>query len=417
MVPATEFVVQNMGQTFNLNRDTMLVTAPDYRVEAAAGGVRIHINGQSFRADSNLLLLLHAFSVPKPLFQGIHGVASICKGSTDWMRLLELARRVAEKGLLVEPRASDLALESDSGSFAAAEIHIRMLADHARTSWYQRALRSNVGPEDVVVEIGTGSGVLAASAAKAGARHVYAIERVPSTARLAREFFAENGITNVTVLEGDSTRIDLPENGTLLMSEIIGNDPLAEGVIPSVRDALDRLLKPNAKLIPNWIRIGATLFQLDPHIYDRFFVSDVMRHDWKEWYGLDFRVFQRACEARNAVWQVGSQHFAQWLRLTPAIELLEIDFANLPTEGLKASAACNVSCDGLINAVLIHFDLSAPNVADFSTRPDSVSRANSWANACIILREPLSVVSGDAIELHYAFAGRKSEVQVFRRSR
>ena len=55
-------------------------------------------------------------------------------------------------------------------------IHLSMLDDRARTKGFCDALRLMVQPEDVVVDIGTGTGVLATCAAKAGARQVYAVE-------------------------------------------------------------------------------------------------------------------------------------------------------------------------------------------------------------------------------------------------
>ena len=51
-----------------------------------------------------------------------------------------------------------------------------MLHDDRRTGDYLAALAPRCGPDDVVLDIGTGSGVLAVAAARAGARRVYAVE-------------------------------------------------------------------------------------------------------------------------------------------------------------------------------------------------------------------------------------------------
>ena len=51
-----------------------------------------------------------------------------------------------------------------------------MLHDERRTGDYLAALAAAVRSDDVVLDIGTGSGVLALAAARAGARRVYAVE-------------------------------------------------------------------------------------------------------------------------------------------------------------------------------------------------------------------------------------------------
>ena len=53
-----------------------------------------------------------------------------------------------------------------------------MLADHNRMAAYHSAILGNpdVFEDKVVMDVGTGSGILSVWAAKAGARKVYAIE-------------------------------------------------------------------------------------------------------------------------------------------------------------------------------------------------------------------------------------------------
>jgi hypothetical protein len=63
------------------------------------------------------------------------------------------------------------------GNYAGIEVHRRMLMDDMRTDIYKAALHAVVRPGDVVIDAGSGSGVLATMAAMAGARKVYAIEK------------------------------------------------------------------------------------------------------------------------------------------------------------------------------------------------------------------------------------------------
>ena len=73
-------------------------------------------------------------------------------------------------------------------------------------------------------DVGTGAlALLALLAARAGAKHVYAIEANPDAAAAARALVAAEGFADVvTIVEGYSTDVTLPEKVDLLLHEIIG---------------------------------------------------------------------------------------------------------------------------------------------------------------------------------------------------
>jgi protein arginine N-methyltransferase 1 len=83
---------------------------------------------------------------------------------------------------------------------ANLESHIsssqkEMLEDHKRTGAYYQAVMSNKRQfaGKVVLDVGTGSGILAIFAAKAGARKVYAVEAT-SIANSARKLIEHNKV-------------------------------------------------------------------------------------------------------------------------------------------------------------------------------------------------------------------------------
>ena len=71
--------------------------------------------------------------------------------------------------------------------------HFRMLADSECNDAYQRAIERAVSPNLSVLDIGTGSGLLAMMAARAGAGRVTACEVSPHIAAAARQVVADNG--------------------------------------------------------------------------------------------------------------------------------------------------------------------------------------------------------------------------------
>ena len=99
---------------------------------------------------------------------------------------------------------------------------------------------AQVRPGDRVLEIGAGSGYAAAVMAAIAAQ-VYAIERVPELATLARDRFARLGYDNIEVLTGD---------GTLGWPDAAPFDAiLAAAGGPDVPDVLLRQLAPGGRLV------------------------------------------------------------------------------------------------------------------------------------------------------------------------
>src|SRR5262245_39877939 len=115
-----------------------------------------------------------------------------------------------------------------------------MITDTVRMSAYDAALRKAVKPGSVVVDIGTGTGIFALLACKYGASRVYAIEPA-SAIQLAREMAQVNGFADrITFLQTESTKITLPEQVDVCVSDLHGMLPFFNGNITSVVDARKR---------------------------------------------------------------------------------------------------------------------------------------------------------------------------------
>ena len=146
--------------------------------------------------------------------------------------------------------------------------HFSMLSDNSRVEAFQKAIQSKVRLGDLVLDIGTGSGLLAMFAAKAGASHVFACEGVPLLAQKAREIIAANGFSEcISVLDKWSMDLvvgaDLPEKADVLISEIVDHVLIGEGIIPTFEHALAELVKPAARIIPECGRLFLSAFECD----------------------------------------------------------------------------------------------------------------------------------------------------------
>ncbi len=133
--------------------------------------------------------------------------------------------------------------------------HRMMLADQVRMEAYKKAINEVIRKGDIVVDIGTGSGVLAFFAVQAGARKGYAIEQdriITEAEKLAELNRLEK---RIVFIRGRSDRVELPEKVDVVISEIIGHFGLDEHVLRFKDDARERFLKPGGKFIPSWLEL------------------------------------------------------------------------------------------------------------------------------------------------------------------
>lgn len=132
-----------------------------------------------------------------------------------------------------------------------------MLSDRVRMDAYYTAIFENKHHFEgkTVLDVGTGSGILAIWCAQAGARKVYAVEAT-KMADHARQLVAGNGMTDIVeVIIGSMEDIILPEKVDVIISEWMGYFLLRESMFDSVICARDRWLKPDGVMYPSHARM------------------------------------------------------------------------------------------------------------------------------------------------------------------
>lgn len=193
-----------------------------------------------------------------------------------------------------------------------------MKEDKTRTPIFERAISDRLGddPEDkVVLDLGTGPYALfALIAAQQGAGKVYAIEANPEAAESARVFVKRSGYADViTILEGFSTEIELPEKADFCIAEIVGSVASEEGVYATIGDAHRHLKDPSndRSWIPSRIQTYAA-----PASYSLHNLFGPPDFDWSKLNGEPVRF---SCRDKG-------------LELLSTPKLIEdITFANIPS--------------------------------------------------------------------------------------
>ena len=184
--------------------------------------------------------------------------------------------------------------------------HREMLADLDRVNAFRTALSEAVHPGDVVLDIGTGTGLLAIFAIQLGASRVYAIEQ-GDIVNVAEEVVAKNGISNeqIRFLKGHSSQVELPERVDLVVAELIGSFGLEESIIPVLSDARERFLKPGGRLLPSWLDLYVAPTE-EGEIQGRWQRVLAAEH------GLDLRLCQICPSTVRSI--CGLIHLNSWLK-------------------------------------------------------------------------------------------------------
>jgi hypothetical protein len=257
------------------------------RVESASSITNLALGG-AVECGSAALAVLNAFTHPTTVSAAIERMHVPGSGAQQWMELTSTVLRLFEAGALQDDSQERAALSTGPMGFDTAEAHTIMLNDRARTGALLAAVVAAVRPGDVVVDIGTGTGVLAIAAARAGARHVYAIEGTAIGAA-ARKMFDANGLADrITLLEGWSSGLTLPSRADVLIAEVIGHEPLEERALETILDARKRLLVPSARIVPGRLRIfGLPLTIPDAELERRTFAPASV-DAWRTWYSMNF---------------------------------------------------------------------------------------------------------------------------------
>jgi len=144
------------------------------------------------------------------------------------------------------------ALHKANSQFYFGDIyqHEMMLADSVRLDAYHSAIERYVQPGDRVLDVGTGTGVLAFFAAAKGPQKVYAIDHSKSMLEYAAAVARANGINNVTFVAAHSRDFNPEAPLDVIVQEQIGNMLFQEGMVDTILDLRDRCLKPGGRILP-----------------------------------------------------------------------------------------------------------------------------------------------------------------------
>jgi len=124
-----------------------------------------------------------------------------------------------------------------------------MLGDKARVGTYYKAIQKHVKEGDVVIDLGTGTGILSFMASKKNPKTIFAIEH-GKIIESAKKVAAHNDIKNIEFINMNSKDFTTNEKADIIIHEQIGALLFDENMVDNILDLRDRILKKDGKILP-----------------------------------------------------------------------------------------------------------------------------------------------------------------------
>ncbi|MFZ9846582.1 MAG: 50S ribosomal protein L11 methyltransferase [Flavobacteriales bacterium] len=395
-----------------MNKKDVIRFKKGLKVEFTDLGWVVKFDQQKLSLNYASLIILDIFSKWISIEEGTKLMAEKCKHKNDFFGVSSNFHELLKKGFFEIKNEAKNTFSFHSSKFDSFPVHVRMLNDKARTLAFQKAIRAKVTPTDIVLDIGTGNGILAATAAMCGAKHVYAIERTEFI-EVARAVFKANGLENkITLIKGDSREIELPEKASVLISEIIGNDAFDEGILGTFEDAKKRLLTPNAKLIPESIAVCLQLLEMPNEKYSKSLVHKNNIIKWKDAYQVDFSAFQDFVDDKPVMLNMSNSDLTKCKVLSAPITLIETDFNNQTNLQKSNTYQITIEQEGELNGIHVFFEAKLSDENILSLAQDKISDNNHWSLKVFYLPKVKNVKKGGQISLKYQLRKLKSDIEL-----
>jgi len=164
--------------------------------------------------------------------------------------------------------------------WSGSDLTYACLIDPKRTMAFKKAIQETVKNGDIVVDVGSGTGILAFFAAEAGAKKVYAVEVDPMLSEYLKRSIRANDLTDVIeVLSGDALEVDLPQNVDVVIAELIETGLLEEMQVKVMNGLRAKgVVGQSTKVIPQSYETRLQLVELDNSYYGYKIMSPA--HDW-----------------------------------------------------------------------------------------------------------------------------------------
>ncbi|CAB1341391.1 unnamed protein product [Coregonus sp. 'balchen'] len=284
-------------------------------------------------------------------------------------------------------------------SYAHFGIHEEMLKDEVRTLTYRNSMFHNkhLFKDKVVLDVGSGTGILCMFAAKAGAKKVIGIE-CSSISDYAVKIVKANKMDHiVTIIKGKVEEVDLPVEGVdIIISEWMGYCLFYESMLNTVIYARDKWLKPEGLIFPDRATLYVTAIEDRQYKDYKIHCENSSKFwGWENVYGFDMSCIKEVAIKEPLVDVVDPKQL-----VSSACLIKEVDIYTVKIDDLSfTSPFClQVKRNDYIHALVTYFNIEFTRChkrTGFSTSPESPY--THWKQTVFYLDDYLTVKTGEEI--------------------
>src|SRR5579884_3443535 len=263
-----------------------------------------------------------------------------------------------------------------------------MIGDKLRFPPYAEAIARAVRPGDAVVDLGSGPGVFALLACRAGARRVYAID-LDGVVDFGRQLAATNGFSDrIEFLRGDSRQIHLPEKVNVIVADLRGSLPFFGQAINSLEDARTRFLMDGGTLIPGKDILCAALIEARDYY-------ESITEPWTRVNNLDLSA--SLFIVLNGIYR---QHFKPEQLLSEPQQWCTLEYSTGASTRGSGSVTLKALRSGTAHGIGLWFETQLLDGIGFSTIPAGIESV--YGQGFLPWPEPVTLHPGDEVrvELH-----------------
>lgn len=176
-------------------------------------------------------------------------------------------------------------MQNQTQAFSEIDLVNECLVDEKRTRAFEIAIKKFIKPNHTVLDIGTGSGILAMFAARAGAKKIMAIEFDEFIAKIAKENIKNNGFEDkIEVITADARNYKFPQKQhfDVVIAEMLTSGIVDEFQVQAVNNLhKQKVVSKSTIFIPNKQETYISLCKTNFKIYG--FQMKMVRHLWENY--------------------------------------------------------------------------------------------------------------------------------------
>ena len=369
---------------------------------------------QAISLKPNFFLVHYNLGNTLQLLGRVDEVEASYKKATVWepnyaLAYSNLGNTLQELGRLdesIELYNKALTIQPDDASFllnlgtakrkAVPNWHLPMMNENTRNVAYQNAMKSAIQRDDVVLDIGTGAGLLSMIAADCGASEIVTCEMSKTISKIAEKIITKNGYDHkIRIINKNSKDLiigrDIDEKVDILVSEILSSEFVGEGIQKTVLDAKRRLLKRTGKMIPEGGSIMIALIENTGKLAKELFVDNALGYNISDFNSITTNKYVGTLEDEPVF-------------LSDPIEAFSFDFCNFEniyrdTKTIKIKVNRSGACAGIIQwiKVQLYGDIKYQNNPVEMYRSNSVS---GWKTPIFKFNRPVNAIKGQSLNVN-----------------